>query len=235
MSADGRYVAYSASDSQHTQIFVRDTCEGAASGCKAQTTVVSTASDGSAANDDSSSPSISANGRYVAFSSVASNLVENAPAGHQIYLRDTCTGAEGSCTASTQIVSIDANGALTGTESFLPSISASGRFVAFLLRSTQSHAATAGRRCAWHKKTADIGRCSCATRAWECPVVRPALRASRCSLATGRLARRNWLDQRWVRTGRASDLQDKRRRFLRVRWPLTIGSSSGDHTIRQVD
>jgi hypothetical protein len=139
VSADGRYVAYSASDGQHTQIFVRDTCEGAASGCKAQTTLVSTASDGSTANDDSSSPSISANGRYVAFSSAATNLVENAPAGHQIYLRDTCTGAEGSCTASTQIVSIDSNGGLTGTESFLPSISASGRFVAFLAV-TQSHA-----------------------------------------------------------------------------------------------
>ena len=143
VSADGRYVAYSASDGQHTQIFVRDTCEGAASGCKAQTTLVSTASDGSGANDDNSSPSISANGRYVAFSSAASNLVENAPAGHQIYLRDTCTGAEGSCTASTQIVSIDSNGALTGTESFLPSISASGRFVAFLAV-TQSHAPQQG-------------------------------------------------------------------------------------------
>jgi hypothetical protein len=138
VSADGRYVAYSASDSQHAQIFVRDTCEGAASGCKAQTTLLSVAADGSGANDDSSSPSISANGRYVAFSSAATNLVENAPPGHQIYLRDTCTGAEGSCTASTQIVSIDSNGALTGTESFLPSISASGRFVAFLAV-TQSH------------------------------------------------------------------------------------------------
>ena len=139
VSADGRYVAYGASESEHTQIFVRDTCEGAASGCKAQTTLISAASDGSAANDDSSSPSISANGRYVAFSSAATNLVENAPAGHQIYLRDTCTGAEGSCSPSTQIVSIDSNGALTGTESFLPSISASGRFVAFLAV-TQSQA-----------------------------------------------------------------------------------------------
>lgn len=139
VSADGRYVAYSSSQNEHTQVFVRDTCEGAASGCKAQTTLLSAASDGSAANNDSSSPSISANGRYVAFSSAATTLVENAPAGHQIYLRDTCAGAEGSCTASTQIVSIDSNGALTGTESFLPSISASGRFVAFLAV-TQSHA-----------------------------------------------------------------------------------------------
>jgi WD40-like Beta Propeller Repeat len=139
VSADGRYVAYSASDNQHTQIFVRDTCEGAASGCKTQTTLISAASDGSSANDDNNSPSISANGRYVAFSSAATNLVENAPAGHQIYLRDTCSGAEGSCSPSTQIVSIDANGTLTGTESFLPSISTSGRFVAFLAV-TQSHA-----------------------------------------------------------------------------------------------
>src|ERR1700693_1340080 len=140
VSADGRYVAYSAAENGHTQVFVRDTCEGVAvSGCKAQTTLLSVSSDGSAANDDSSSPSISANGRYVAFSSAASNLVENGPAGHQIYLRDTCAGVQGSCAPSTQIVSIDSNGALTGTESFLPSISASGRFVAFLAV-TQSQA-----------------------------------------------------------------------------------------------
>src|ERR1700688_2068836 len=115
VSADGRYVAYGASENEHTQIFVRDTCEGAASGCKAQTTLISAASDGSAANDDSSSPSISANGRYVAFSSAATNLVENEAAGHPIVLRDTCAGAEGSCSPLTQIVSIDPNGALTGT------------------------------------------------------------------------------------------------------------------------
>lgn len=139
VSGDGRYVAYTASNNQHAQIFVRDTCEGAAGECKAQTTLVSATSDGSAANDDSSSPSISANGRYVAFSSAASNLVDNAPAGHQIYLRDTCAGAEASCSPSTHIVSIDSNGGLTGTESFLPSISASGRFVAFVAVS-QSHA-----------------------------------------------------------------------------------------------
>src|SRR3984893_1713819 len=139
VSADGRYVAYSASENGHAQVFVRDTCEGVAGGCKAQTILLSAALDGRAANDDSNSPSISANGRYVAFSSAATNLVENGPAGHQIYLRDTCSGGEGSCSPSTQIVSVDSNGALTGTESFLPSISASGRFVAFLAV-TQSHA-----------------------------------------------------------------------------------------------
>jgi len=47
-------------------------------------------------------------------------------------LRDTCTGASSSCTPSTALVSTDAAGALSGTESILPAISASGRFVAFV-------------------------------------------------------------------------------------------------------
>ena len=138
VSADGRFVAYSASQHEHSQIFLRDTCEGAASGCKPQTTLLSAAADGNAANDDSSSPSLSGNGRYVAFSSAASNLVDNAPAGRQIYLRDTCVGADGACSPSTQIVSTDSNGGLNGADNLLPSISASGRFVAFIAVS-QSH------------------------------------------------------------------------------------------------
>jgi hypothetical protein len=75
---------------------------------------------------------MSADGRYVAFSSAATNLVENAPPGRQIYLRDTCAGAGDSCKPSTHLVSVDPNGALAGTESILPSVSSSGRFVAFL-------------------------------------------------------------------------------------------------------
>jgi hypothetical protein len=75
---------------------------------------------------------MSSDGRYVAFSSAATNLVENAPPGRQIYLRDTCAGAVGSCKPSTQLISLDSNGALVGTESILPSVSSSGRFIAFL-------------------------------------------------------------------------------------------------------
>jgi hypothetical protein len=70
--------------------------------------------------------------RYVAFSSAATNLVENAPAGRQVYLRDTCIGAANSCKASTVLISTDEEGKLVGTEAILPSISSSGRFVAFL-------------------------------------------------------------------------------------------------------
>lgn len=132
VSLDGRYVAYTAVSGDHSQIFLRDTCEGASSSCQPQTSLLSVASDGSAAAGDSHTPSMSSDGRYIAFSSDATSLAENTPPGRQIYLRDTCTGASGSCTASTVLVSADSGGALVGTESILPSISSSGRYVAFL-------------------------------------------------------------------------------------------------------
>ncbi|HUC55511.1 MAG TPA: IPT/TIG domain-containing protein [Candidatus Cybelea sp.] len=132
VSLDGRYVAYTAVEEGHAQILLRDTCEGAASGCLARTTLLSAAADGSPADDESHAPSMSSDGRFVAFSSAASNLVENSPPGRQVYLRDTCAGAGDSCKAATQLISTDPNGALAGTESVLPSVSSSGRFVAFL-------------------------------------------------------------------------------------------------------
>ena len=132
VSLDGRYIAYTAVQNDHAQVFMRDTCEGAAAGCQPRTTLLSAAADGTAANDESHTPSLSSDGRYVAFSSAATNLAENAPAGRQVYLRDTCAGATDSCKPSTSLVSLDSNGALVGTESILPSVSSSGRFIAFL-------------------------------------------------------------------------------------------------------
>lgn len=140
VSHDGRYIAYTATQENHAQVFLRDTCEAAAGDCKQRTILLSAAEDGAAANGDSRSPSMSSDGRFVAFSSAATNLVAEAPTGRQIYLRDTCLGAAASCTPSTQLVSTDPNGALVGTESILPSVSASGRFVAFLAV-TPSHSA----------------------------------------------------------------------------------------------
>jgi len=141
VSLDGRYVAYTAVQNDRAQVFLRDTCEGAAAGCQPRTTLLSVAADGSAANEESHTPSMSADGRYVAFSSAATNLIEIAPAGRQIYMRDTCSGAGDSCKPSTQLISLDSNGALVGTQSILPSVSSSGRFVAFLAI-TSSHSST---------------------------------------------------------------------------------------------
>jgi hypothetical protein len=45
---------------------------------------------------------------------------------------DTCLGAATTCKAATTLVSTDSQGALTGTENILPSVSSSGRFVAFV-------------------------------------------------------------------------------------------------------
>ena len=141
VSSDARYVAYVATQNGHSQIFVKDTCEGAATGCATRTTIVSVSEDGSSeANGDSHAPAMSADGRYVAFSSAATNLVANTSSGRQIFLRDTCVGAASSCVPVTQWISTDAEGALVGTESILPSVSGSGRFVAFVAV-TPSHAA----------------------------------------------------------------------------------------------
>lgn len=145
MSTDGRFVAYTAPQDAHAQVFVRDTCQGAAGTCQPRTILVSAATDGAAGNDDSRSPSMSADGRYIAFSSAATNLVPDAPPGSQIYLRDACLDARTPCAPLTQLVSTDAQGALAGTEAILPSVSASGRFVTFVAV-TPGHVTNSGFR-----------------------------------------------------------------------------------------
>ncbi len=132
ISQDGRYVAYGSPQNQVNQILLKDTCVGAANGCSTSTRTVSVSAEGTAGNAGSHNAAITPDGRYVAFSSAATNLVEGAPAGRQVYVHDTCIGATASCKPSTTLISTDANGVLNGTESILPSISASGRFVAFV-------------------------------------------------------------------------------------------------------
>lgn len=134
VSSDGRYVAYTASQDGHTQIFARDTCLGGDSSCQPRTVLISSTLEETAGSEDSHAPSMSSDGRYVAFSSAATNLTSDAATltGRQVFLRDTCFGVSGPCTPSTQLISVDPNGALGGTEAILPSVSTSGRFVAFL-------------------------------------------------------------------------------------------------------
>lgn len=86
---------------------------------------VSVASDGSEANGDSTNATISANGRYVAFFSSASNLVSNDDnESGDIYIRDLQTGI-------TKIVSIAGDGTLGNDSSYSPSISNDGDYIAF--------------------------------------------------------------------------------------------------------
>src|SRR6266436_6064250 len=132
ISQDGRYVVYGAQQNQVNQILLKDTCVGVSSGCSVNTRVVSVAADGTAGNADSHNAVVTSDGRYVAFSSAATNLVEGAPAGRQVYVHDTCIGADNTCETTTTLISTDSQGALNGTESILPSISSTGRFVAFV-------------------------------------------------------------------------------------------------------
>ena len=143
ISQDGRYVAYASQQNQVSQILLRDTCVGATDGCTPNSRVVSASSDGTAGNADSHNAVITPDGRYVAFSSAATNLVEGATAGRQVYVHDTCIGAMNSCKPATTLISTDPDGSLNGTESILPSISASGRFVAFVAITPSAAAKTA--------------------------------------------------------------------------------------------
>lgn len=87
--------------------------------------LVSVASDASQGNGDSSSPSISADGRYVVFHSDANNLVPGDTNGAaDIFLHDRQTGA-------TAIVSVASDGTQGNSTSKDPVISADGRYVAF--------------------------------------------------------------------------------------------------------
>jgi Tol biopolymer transport system component len=132
ISQDGRYVVYASPQNGISQVLLHDTCLGAAKDCVAATRTVSVTADGTVGNGDSHNVALTPDGRYVAFSSAAGNLVENAPAGRQVYLRDTCNGTTGSCKPTTQLVSTDEAGKLLGMAAVLPSVSASGRFVAFV-------------------------------------------------------------------------------------------------------
>ena len=119
ISADGRFVVFASQATNlvpgdingWTDVFVRDRQTGI-------TELVSVASDGGAANSSSYGASISADGRFVVFGSMASNLVPGI-SGICIFVRDRQTGV-------TDYIS-DTNAA----ESTPPSISADGRFVVF--------------------------------------------------------------------------------------------------------
>jgi Tol biopolymer transport system component len=126
ISWDGRYVAFASAASNLVRgdtngkedVFVRDT--------KAHTTErVSVATGGAQANGDSLQPSISADGRYVAFVSAASNLACGATgAAMNVFVRDLRR-------RSTRCVSVSPSGAAGNGPAFRPSISADGRLVAF--------------------------------------------------------------------------------------------------------
>jgi Tol biopolymer transport system component len=126
ISADGRFVAFEsgasnlvAGDTNHRlDVFVRDR--------KLQVTRrVSVGSGGQQANTASYFPAISADGRFVVFTSYASNLVVGDTNGTgDVFVRDRMARV-------TRRVSVGPGGQQANSRSFLAAISADGRFVAF--------------------------------------------------------------------------------------------------------
>jgi len=89
------------------------------------TTRVSVNSDGTQGNNHSYIPSISGDGRYVAYLSIANNLVSgDTNKSTDVFVHDTLQG-------TTKRVSVASNGTQSNGYSHLPSISASGRYVAY--------------------------------------------------------------------------------------------------------
>jgi trimeric autotransporter adhesin len=140
MSADQRYAVFVvASQDGVTEIpgtaqniFVRDTCAGVPSGCTSSVTLASIGLSSNPADRDSIAPSISADGRYVAFLSSARNLVDSDTNGAtDVFVRDTCAGAPSGCTPSTQRVSVATSGMQANGASSAATISSTGRYVTF--------------------------------------------------------------------------------------------------------
>ena len=126
ISADGRYVAFVSSATNLvpgdtnavSDVFVRDRWLGT-------TERVSVASDGTEGNGASSSPAISADGRYVAFSSEASNLVAGDTNGQSdVFVHDRVTG-------QTWRVSVSSGGAEANAGSYCYAISGDGDRILF--------------------------------------------------------------------------------------------------------
>ncbi len=129
LSADNRFIAFNSeastlvpNDTNHSpDIFVHDRQTK-------KTRRVSVASDGTQAKPSwQSHAAISANGRYVGFMSDASNLVPNdTNGGYDVFVHDLKT-------KQTTTVSISSDGSQNnGDWNALPSLSADGRYVAFL-------------------------------------------------------------------------------------------------------
>ncbi len=131
ISGDGRYVAFMSSatnlvaddTNSRPDVFVRDLQTNT-------TTRASVANDGSQNSNFVSSPTISADGRYVAFRANAALAPNDTNSLLDIYVRDRTAG-------TTTLVSVASDGTLADRSTIaVPAISADGRHVAFASNAT---------------------------------------------------------------------------------------------------
>jgi hypothetical protein len=143
ISTMGRYVAFQSNatnlasgvSGQWEEIFERDTCIGAPSGCTPSTILISSTYNGSPADGHSRNSAVSGNGRYVAFDSSTDNTLPNTSICVDtacVFLRDTCIGASSGCVPATTLISVAADG--TTANGGNPAITPDGRYVVSLDR-----------------------------------------------------------------------------------------------------
>ncbi len=156
ISGDGRFVAFVSRATNllpgnavvslgYWELYVRDLCVGAnaPSGCTPHTEIISLGAEGEAASGPSNSPSLSADGRFIAFVSAAGNLAAGKPGSlPQAYVRDTCAGptATKACVVRTVAVPIDDEDRVAGAQAGRPAISSDGRYVALEMWTAKSAA-----------------------------------------------------------------------------------------------
>jgi len=137
ISAGGRFVAFWSrapltaddTDPPFADVFVRDRDtdrDGILDEPGAvRTSRMSISSSGTAGNEDSLRPALSPDGRYVAFETLASNLVPGDTNGKRdIVVRDRLTGGMSR-------MNVSATGAQGSADAYMASISADGRYVSF--------------------------------------------------------------------------------------------------------
>ncbi len=130
ISGDGAFVAYasdatnlvSVDNNSARDIFLRDVINGV-------TTRVSVSTGGAESNGFSTAPSISRDGRFVVFQSIATNLIASDTNGgtQDVFIHDVRSGATRLVTQSTGGAQADAG----GTVQYAGAVSGDGRFVVF--------------------------------------------------------------------------------------------------------
>lgn len=150
---DGGHVVYVSADPNIVagdgngvaDVFLRDTCPGSGPGCTPGTRRISVAPGNADSNGVSGAPAFT--GRYVAFTSAATNLVAGDSNNLvDVFMRDTCIGADTACTPSTERISLGTQGAQADGASSEPLVGLPmgsmsgydyhGRFVVFVSSAT---------------------------------------------------------------------------------------------------
>jgi Tol biopolymer transport system component len=137
MSADGRYVVFESFASNLVRsgtgisgTFLRDLASST-------TSLISVNPSGYPGNNYSFGGTVSADGRFVAFSSASTDLVSPATSGNQVFLRDRHTN-------TTTLISVDSSGNPGNDDSYGGDISSDGHYVGFWSSATNIVPGTVG-------------------------------------------------------------------------------------------